>query len=98
MREYAAERRRLRLQVELDERRRAKRLGEIDRAIRRMIDMIEKGEGGVEIARRVRELELERDGLRLEAACREPDVVGPHPAVAERYRARPAAAARRAER
>jgi site-specific DNA recombinase len=86
VKEYIAERRRLKASREQDERRRSKRLGEIERAIKALIGLVENGAEPATLAPRLKELEAEKASIVAEQASRIPDVIELHPGIADRYR------------
>jgi site-specific DNA recombinase len=86
VKEYIAERRRLEASREQDERRRSKRLGEIERAIKALIGLVENGAEPATLAPRLKELEAEKASAVAEQAHRIPDVIELHPGIADRYR------------
>jgi site-specific DNA recombinase len=83
---YAEERRRLQASRADDERRRARRIGEIDRSINNLISLAENGADAATIGPRLRDLEAERTALRRQAAAGDAAAVTLHPSLAEHYR------------
>ena len=70
-----------------DERRRARRLGEIDRSVNNLLSLAENGADPATIGPRLRDLEAERTALRRQASESGEDVVTLHPSLAQHYRA-----------
>ena len=65
-----------------------RRLGEISRELKRLVDAIAEGTASRAVTGRISDLEAEEDRLRArQAAAPAPDVVRLHPGVADRYRA-----------
>jgi hypothetical protein len=86
MREYVAERRRLKANAERDASRRSRRLAEIQREYDRTVDAIAKGDLPSSAGRKLFALEEERTAIEAEAARQSPDVIEFHPALIEKYR------------
>ncbi len=86
VREYAAERRRLKaLRVQAD-RGRARRLGEVERAVANLIALVESGADPQSVMPRLKELDAERARLQDEGKGAGNDVIEIHPGVADHYR------------
>jgi site-specific DNA recombinase len=85
--EYAAERRRLKATREQEERRRSRRLSEIERAVKGLIALVESGADPQSVLPRLKELETERERLRADGRDAGSDVIQLHPGIADRYRA-----------
>jgi site-specific DNA recombinase len=86
---YNAERKRLKKEANQDRGRIERRLGEIEREIKRAVDAITKeGVPAGPLAPRMRELEAERSSLadRLDAAKEANDVIALHPKALDRYK------------
>ena len=85
---YNAERNRLKKEANAERTRTERRLGEIEREIKRAVDAITKGAPPEPIIPRMRELGAERKMLseRLEAAKEADNVIAPHPKAIDRYR------------
>jgi site-specific DNA recombinase len=86
VREYAAERKRLKASRHQADRQRLRRLGEVERAIKNLITLVESGVGPQTVLPRIKELEAERGRLQ-EGKGAVSGVVEIHPAVADHYRA-----------
>jgi site-specific DNA recombinase len=86
VREYAAERKRLKAsRVEAD-RRRSRRLGEVDRAVKNLITLVESGANPQSVMPRLKELDAERARLQDESKGAGSEVIEIYPAVADHYR------------
>jgi site-specific DNA recombinase len=86
VREYAAERKRLRAsRVEAD-RRQSQRLGEVERAVKNLITLVESGANPQIVMPRLKELDAERASLQNESKSVGSEVIEIHPAIADHYR------------
>jgi site-specific DNA recombinase len=86
VREYAHERKRLKAsRVEAD-RRRSRRLGEVERAVKNLLTLVEDGADPQSVLPRLKELEAERSHLQDEGKGARSDVIELHPGIADRYR------------
>ena len=86
VREYAHERKRLKAsRVEAD-RRRSRRLGEVERAVKNLVTLVEEGADPQSVLPRLKELEAERAHLQDEGKGARSDVIELHPGIADRYR------------
>jgi site-specific DNA recombinase len=86
VREYAAERKRLNAsRVEAD-RRRLQRLGEVDRAVKNLITLVESGADPQSVMPRLKELVAERARLQDESKGAGSEVIKIYPAIADHYR------------
>jgi site-specific DNA recombinase len=85
---YNAERKRLKKEANAERTRIERRLGEIEREIKRAVDAITKGAPPEALIPRMRELEAERTGLgtRLDAAKEADNVIALHPRALDRYK------------
>ncbi|KRR24639.1 hypothetical protein [Bradyrhizobium retamae] len=85
---YNAERKQLKKQANAERTRTERRLGEIEREIKRAVDAITKGAPPEPIIPRLRELEAERKILseRLETAREGDNVIVLHPKAIDRYK------------
>ncbi len=86
VREDAAERRRLKASRVQADRQRARRLGEVERAVTNLIALAESGADPQSVMPRLKELDAERARLQDEGKGAESDVIEIHPAVADHYR------------
>ena len=86
VREYAAERRRLKASRVQADRRRSRHLGEVERAVKNLITLVEGGADPQSVLLRLKELETERARLQNEGKGADSDVVEIHPAIADHYR------------
>ena len=86
VREYAHERKRLKAsRVEAD-RRRSRRLGEVERAVKNLLTLVEDGADPQSVLPRLKELEAERAHLQDEGKGARSDVIELHPGIADHYR------------
>ena len=86
VREYEAERKRLKAsRVEAD-RRRSQRLGEVERAVKNLLALVESGASPQSVMPRLKELDVERARLQDESKGTGSEVIEIHPAVADHYR------------
>ena len=86
VREYAHERKRLKAsRVEAD-RRRSRRLGEVERAVKNLLTLVEEGADPQSVLPRLKELEAERAHLQDEGEGARSDVIELHPGIADHYR------------
>jgi hypothetical protein len=69
-----------------DERRRSRRLSEIERAVKGLIALVESGADPQSVLPRLKELESERECLRVDGQDAGSDVIQLHPGIADRYR------------
>ncbi|WFU19410.1 hypothetical protein [Bradyrhizobium sp. CB3481] len=85
---YNAERKRLKKEANAERTRMERRLGEIEREIKRIVDFIVKGTATDALIPRMNELEAERKTLaaRLEEAKETDNVVTLHPKALDRYK------------
>lgn len=85
---YNAERKRLKKEANAERTRTDRRLGEIEREIKRAVDAITKGAPPEPLIPRMRELEAERKVLaeRLEATKEADNVIALHPKAIDRYK------------
>jgi site-specific DNA recombinase len=86
VREYMAERRRLKASRIQADRRRSRRVGEVERAIRNLIALVESGADPQRVLPRLKELDAERALLQDEGKSAGSDVIEIHPGVADHYR------------
>jgi site-specific DNA recombinase len=87
VREYAAERKRLKASRRQSDRNRLLRLGEVERAIKNLITLVENGADPRSVLPRLKELEAERGRLQeVEDPLSGGGVVDIEPAVADHYR------------
>ena len=85
--EYRAERRRLASAEAAQTARRERRLGEIERELKRFLDAFGKGAMPLEIAgARITELQAEKQRLEAERADEQPNTLELHPGAIRRYR------------
>jgi len=87
VREYTIERQRLKSSRRQHERRAANRLGEIDRAVRGLVALVEAGADPASVMPRLRELEGERAAIKAERPHPGREVIELHPGIGDRYRA-----------
>ena len=86
VREYAHERKRLKAsRVEAD-RRRSRRLGEVERAVKNLLTLVEEGADPQSVLPRLKELEAERAHLQDKGKGARSDVIELHPGIADHYR------------
>jgi DNA invertase Pin-like site-specific DNA recombinase len=86
VREYAAERKRLKASRLEADRRRSRRLGEVERAVKNLIALVESGADPQSVMPRLKQLEAERERLQDEGKGADSDVIEIHPGVADYYR------------
>jgi site-specific DNA recombinase len=86
VREYAAERKRLKASRVDADRRRSRRLGELERAVKNLIALVEGGADPQSVMPRLKELEAERARRQDEDKGVDSDVIEIYPAVADYYR------------
>ena len=86
VREYAAERKRLKASRLQSDRKRLLRLGEVERAIKNLITLVESGADPRSVLPRLKELEAERGRLQEAEGPLSGGVVDIQPAVAHHYR------------
>jgi site-specific DNA recombinase len=85
---YNAERKRLKKEASTERNRIERRLGEVEREIKRIVDFIVKGMATDALIPRMNELEAERKALaaRLETTKEADNVIGLHPKALDRYK------------
>jgi site-specific DNA recombinase len=71
--------------VEAD-RRRSRRFGEVERAVKNLLTLVEGGADPQSVLPRLKELEAERSHLQDEGKGARSDVIELHPGIADRYR------------